>query len=106
VFYKKNSNSFLPIILAVASCSKTAQSTPTPTTAPNPVSTPARFEINATLVTPNATKEANALYQFLRDNYGKKIISGAMTLSSFDEINWLKTNTGKEPTADKMPSLK
>ncbi len=56
-----------------------------------------RFNINQSLVTKTPTKEADALYQFLRNNYGKKIISGVMTLNSFDEVNWLKTNTGKEP---------
>jgi mannan endo-1,4-beta-mannosidase len=56
-----------------------------------------RFDINQTLVTPNPTAEAVALYQFLLDNYEKKIISGVMTLNSFDESDWLKQNTGKEP---------
>ncbi len=56
-----------------------------------------RFNINKTLVTPNPTDHTAKLYQFLLDNYGKKIISGAMTLHSMDEINWLKTNTGKQP---------
>ena len=56
-----------------------------------------RFNISKTLVTQNPTDHAARLYQFLYDNYGKKIISGAMTLSSMDGINWLKTNTGKEP---------
>lgn len=56
-----------------------------------------RFDLNQTLVTPNPTPEASALYDFLLDNYGDKIISGAMTLDSFDESDWLKENTGKEP---------
>jgi beta-mannanase len=56
-----------------------------------------RFNINKTLVTPEPTDKTAKLYQFLYDNYGKKIISGAMTLQSMDEINWLKSNTGKEP---------
>lgn len=56
-----------------------------------------RFETNTTLVTPNPGDHAAKLYQFLLDNYGKKIISGAMTLNSMDEINWLKLRTGKEP---------
>ncbi|MBC7388203.1 MAG: T9SS type A sorting domain-containing protein [Opitutaceae bacterium] len=56
-----------------------------------------RFNVNKTLVTPNPTKEAACLYQFLYDNYGKKILSGVMTLNSFDESNFLKQNTGKEP---------
>jgi len=56
-----------------------------------------RFTLNQTLVTPDPTNEASRLYQFLLDNYGKKIISGTMTLASMDEVNWLKTNTGKKP---------
>lgn len=54
----------------------------------------AQFNINKTLVTPNPTSEAAKLYQFLYDNYGKKIISGVMDMP---ESNWLKTNTGKSP---------
>jgi len=53
-----------------------------------------KFTINKTLVTPNPTAEVTKLYQFLYDNYGKKIISGVMDMS---ESNWLKTNTGKSP---------
>ena len=43
-----------------------------------------RYSINKTLVTPDPTNEAIRLYQFLLDNYGKKIISGTMTLASMD----------------------
>lgn len=64
---------------------------------PKPPVVVGRFNINASLVTPNPSAEANKLYQFLRENYGKKILSGVMTLNSFDETNWLKVNTGKEP---------
>ena len=56
-----------------------------------------RFDINTTLVTPVPNEGAVRLYQFLYDNYGKKLISGVMTLNSFDETNWLKDNIGKEP---------
>lgn len=56
-----------------------------------------RFNITTELVTPNPSREAQALYQFLYDNYGEKIISGVMTLESFDESNWLLQQTGKEP---------
>lgn len=56
-----------------------------------------RFNLNQTLVTPSPTPEATALFDFLLDNYGEKIISGVMTLKSMDEVNWLKQNTGKEP---------
>ena len=61
------------------------------------VDTSPKARINKTLVTPNPTDEAIRLYNFLYDNYGQKIISGVMTLGSMDEVNWLKTNTGKEP---------
>ncbi len=56
-----------------------------------------RFRIEKVPVTPTPTDHTMRLYQFLYDNYGRKIISGAMTLNSMDEINWLKSNTGKEP---------
>lgn len=55
------------------------------------------LNINKTLVTPGPTDKTARLYQFLYDIYGKKIISGVMTLNSMDEVNWLKTNTGKQP---------
>ncbi len=62
-----------------------------------PVNPSDRFDTSKTPVTPNPTDHAMKLYRFLYDNYGEKIISGAMTLNSMDEINWLKSNTGKEP---------
>lgn len=62
-----------------------------------PVEIPAGFITNANLVNPAPSEEAKNLYQFFRDTYGKKVISGVMTLNSFDETNWLKANTGKEP---------
>lgn len=57
----------------------------------------ARFNLTQTLSTPNPTDEAACLYNYLLQNYGQKIISGVMTLNSFDETNKLKTQTGKEP---------
>lgn len=53
--------------------------------------------ISKDLVTPSPSDGARRLYQFLYDNYGRRIISGVMTLNSFDETEWLRTNTGKEP---------
>lgn len=53
-----------------------------------------RFNINTTLVTPDPTEEVVRLYQFLLDNYNKKIISGVMDMA---DANWLKINTGKFP---------
>jgi mannan endo-1,4-beta-mannosidase len=55
------------------------------------------FNLTETLVNPNSTENTRKLYQFLRDNFRKKIISGVMTLESFDETNWIKQQTGKEP---------
>ncbi len=55
------------------------------------------FNISGNLVTPNASNETYALYQFLQDNFGKKIISGVMTLNSLDEATWLKETFNKEP---------
>jgi mannan endo-1,4-beta-mannosidase len=56
-----------------------------------------RFNIEPNLVTADAIPNATRLYQFLKDTYGRKIISGVMTLNSMDMVSWLKTNTGKEP---------
>lgn len=39
----------------------------------------AAFNISPTPVTPNATESAKKLYSFLRENFGKKTISGIMT---------------------------
>ncbi len=77
-------------------CKKSSDPVTNPPPPPPPPPGPT-YNINPGLVTPGSTTEANALYQFLKNNYGKKIISGVMTLNSFDETNWLKTNTGKEP---------
>jgi mannan endo-1,4-beta-mannosidase len=52
------------------------------------------WPVNASLVTPGAADGAARLYQYLYDNYGSKIISGVY---SVEEVQWLKTNTGKEP---------
>jgi mannan endo-1,4-beta-mannosidase len=59
------------------------------------------FNIPLTPVNPEVTPITQNLYSFLRNNFGKKTISGVMTLkplsNSTNEITWLKTNTGKEP---------
>jgi len=89
---------FAFVALSVSSCSKKGDdNTVAAVITPTPVQTNRFSNLTKTLVTPNAMYEANALYQFLLQNYGKKIISGVMTLNSFDETTWLKTNTGKEP---------
>jgi mannan endo-1,4-beta-mannosidase len=61
------------------------------------ITSSSRFNIAPSLVTPEPGQNTQRLFQFLKDTYGRKIISGVMTLSSMDMVNWLKTNTGKEP---------
>jgi hypothetical protein len=50
------------------------------------------------LTNPKATKEAKALFAYLNDMYGKKILSGQMWASwGYDELKYLKDSTGKQP---------
>jgi len=84
---------FCIFFIAASSCKKSSA----PAEEKKPVVVTEHFNINTTLVTPNASFEANKLYQFLKENYGKQVLSGVMTLNSFDETKWLKDNTGKEP---------
>ena len=57
------------------------------------------FDIVSSLVTANPSKEAVSLYTFLKENFGKKIISGAMANYStgIEEAQWMYDNTGKWP---------
>ena len=65
---------------------------------------PIEFNIQA-LATPQPSANTTKLYQFLLDNFQRKIISGAMTLKSLatttgneqNEISWLYEKTGKKP---------
>ncbi len=50
------------------------------------------------LTTPNASKEAKALYDYLNDIYGKKILSGQMYAPwGYDELKYIKDVTSKQP---------
>lgn len=50
------------------------------------------------LSNPKASKEAVALYKYLNDMSGKKILSGQMWASwGYDELKYLKEVTGKQP---------
>lgn len=66
------------------------------------------FKISASLVTPNATESAQKLYSFLRENFGKKTISGVMTgdmgsysmgadFKTHDDVKELYSKGGKYP---------
>jgi beta-mannanase len=55
------------------------------------------------LCTPNPSKEAVALYKYLNDMKGKKILSGQQDSPwGIDEFEYLKTNTGKQPAIKGM----
>lgn len=60
---------------------------------------PAQFNIDPLLVTPTPTPQAVKLYNFLKDNFGKNVISGAMASHStnIDEAQWVYAQTGKWP---------
>lgn len=57
------------------------------------------FAISPSLVTPSPSKEAVNLYNFLKENFGQKVISGAMANYStgIEEAQWMFDNTGKWP---------
>lgn len=50
------------------------------------------------LANPSASNEAKALYRYIQDVYGKKILSGQMWSNySGDELAYIQTHTGKQP---------
>jgi len=55
------------------------------------------FNIASGLVNPSASTQAKNLYNFLKENFGNKVISGVMadTNSGFDDSDWVYNNTGK-----------
>ena len=55
--------------------------------------------ISKTLCTSNPSSEAQNIYGFLRENFGEKIISGAMANVSWNtnEADWIYKHTGKYP---------
>ena len=57
------------------------------------------FNIVAGLVTPNPTKEAVNLYNFLKASFGTKVLSGTTSNNnnSNDEATWVYQQTGKWP---------
>lgn len=66
------------------------------------------FKLSDKPVTPNATESAVKLYSFLRENFGKKTISGIMTgdmsgytlgadFKTHDDVKYIYTRTGRYP---------
>lgn len=60
---------------------------------------PVAFNIAAAPVTPNASTQAINLYNYLKTNFGSKVIAGTMAKHStnIDEATWVYNNTGKWP---------
>ncbi len=60
---------------------------------------PVAFNIVSSPVTPNPSAQLNNLYNYLKTNFGTKIISGAMAAHStnINEAVWIHENTGKWP---------
>lgn len=60
---------------------------------------PDMFDIDAAPVNTDATPQARRLYELLRDNFGSRVISGAVAQGCHDIINAniLKSMTGKYP---------
>lgn len=57
------------------------------------------FNIAANLVTPQPSAQAVKVYNFLKENFGKKVISGttANHSTNIDEATWVYSSTGKWP---------
>src|SRR5688572_14992608 len=50
------------------------------------------------LTTPTPSKEAVALYKYLQDVYGKKMLSGQMCVPwGYGELQYIEKETGKQP---------
>ncbi len=58
------------------------------------------FNISANLVTPNPSTQVVNLYNFLKQNFGTKVISGTMAnySTNITEATWVHDKTGKWPT--------
>lgn len=64
-----------------------------------PVSDGTAFDITPSLVTPSPSAEAVKVYSFLKENFGQRVMSGAMANYStgIEEAKWMYDNTGKWP---------
>ncbi|MBB6673579.1 glycosyl hydrolase [Cohnella nanjingensis] len=51
-------------------------------------------KLNRALVNPNASAEATALYRYLREQDGDRILSGQQ---GYDNVSWILDKTGKKP---------
>lgn len=60
---------------------------------------PVSYDIPSTLVTLSVMPQTQNVYNFLRENYGKKLISGTMANVNWNinEAEWMYKHTGKYP---------
>ena len=91
----------LAVVLMAVSCSSSSGSeepTPPPTSDEGGFNAN-QFTLTTTLCTENPSPEAVKVYDFLRENFGKKVISGAMSNVSWnmDEGEGIHTTTGFYP---------
>lgn len=89
---------FLALSLLPAACSCTENGEET--TLKNPdLKADLEWNITKELSNPNASQQARKLYGFLSDNFGKKMISCAMSEVNWnvDNARWIFNNTGKWP---------
>lgn len=58
-----------------------------------------KFSLSSSLCTPNPSSQAVNVYNFLKENFGTKVISGTMANVNFntDEAQWVYNQTGKWP---------
>ena len=58
-----------------------------------------KFDIDPNLITPNPSSEAKALYDYLKEGFGKRSLSGSMAKYTvqLNEAQWMKEKTGKYP---------
>ncbi|CAN5360868.1 hypothetical protein BH11BAC3_BH11BAC3_06600 [soil metagenome] len=62
------------------------------------LASPSYAQKNGKLSTRKASNEAKALYAYLNDMFGKKILAGQMYASwGFDELKYIRDSTGKQP---------
>lgn len=85
--------------VVIAACSSSEEGAPEPYTSDEGGFMSDRFELTSALCTENPSPEAVNVYDFLRENFGKKVISGVMSEVSWnmDEVEWLYSVTGRYP---------
>lgn len=91
---------FSTLLVLTAACSSGGNSGDTPDPEPPAGGFDAdRFTLSATLCTENPSPEAVRVYDFLCEQFGQKVLAGAMSSVSWnmDEVEWLHATTGYYP---------